>query len=99
MRNGFVRGMLVGTVVGAASSFLMNPRHREKAREMIEQGGQLIKGAEDNIVTAGSFIEKSRHLFQDEPQMESMVQTETGGITDRVALLEKRLEELEHKGV
>lgn len=101
MRNGFVRGMLVGTVVGAASSLLMNPRRREKAREMIDQSGGLLRSAEENLMS-NNWIEKSRQLFQKEDeQLASLggITADSGCIDQRVAFLEKRLEEIEHKGL
>lgn len=101
MKNGFVRGVLVGTAVAVASRYILNPRYREKAREVIEEGGQVLRGAEDQIVSTGNWIEKGRQLFQmeDRSTAESMEGKVPEDITDRVAVLEKRLEELELKGV
>lgn len=102
MKNGFVRGMMIGTVVGAVSSLLLNPHNREKAREVINQGTEYFRGAEDTLSSAGSWLEKSRHLFQGEEQEPdtTILQTETKDpMAERVAFLERRLEELEHKGV
>lgn len=100
MKNGFLRGIFIGSVMGAAATMLIKPETRERAKEVLNQGSQLLKGAEENLVNTTNWIEKSRHLFQDdEPLEEAGLDGSKENIDNRVAFLERRLEELEHRGV
>lgn len=110
MRGGFLRGLFVGAVVGTVSGMLMDSDYRQKAKQLIHTGGQLIHKAEDGMEMANGWINKGRELMQDDlhPFMQGMggsgEMTEMFGqgkeaIDSRIAVLEKRLEEIEGRGV
>ncbi|AZR73628.1 hypothetical protein BBF96_09655 [Anoxybacter fermentans] len=97
MRGGFFRGLIVGTVIGTISGMLMGPEYRDRAREFFNQGGHMLKRAQEGLETANNLINRGRQILQPE-------KSETGedgkeNIARRVAVLEKRLEELSQKGV
>lgn len=109
MRSGFFRGLFVGAVVGTVSGMLIDSEHRQKAKQLIHTGGELIHKVEDGMGMANGWINKGRELMQDDlhPLMQGMggsgEMTEMFGqgkqaIDSRIAALEKRLEEIEGLG-
>lgn len=113
MRGGFLKGVIVGTVIGSMSSMLLDPNYRQKAMGFVDQGGQMLQSAQSRFKTAESWINKGRNLFQNNDQSSNQIPGDGGSnslsinaedngidnITNRVATLEKRLEELSQKGI
>lgn len=107
MKGGFLKGVIVGTVLGTMSSMLIDPNNRQKAKSFVDRGGQILQSAQAKFETAESWIDKGRNLFQNNGQANeaeeknSQINDPDGkeNITERVAILEKRLEELSQKGV
>lgn len=98
MKSGFTRGLFVGAVVGSVASILVDPNSREKAKDLISQGGRKLRRAGEEMDAAENIIEESRVMLCDEDTMN------TGDLGDaslaqKMATLEKRLEELELKRV
>ncbi|MCK4260221.1 MAG: hypothetical protein KAX49_14680 [Halanaerobiales bacterium] len=98
--SGFVRGLFVGTVIGTVSSMVMRSDYRNKAKEWIRQGGQMLEFAEEGLGTMGNMVHQGQNMFKEKvsPQMSEMKETFQMGkekINQRVEVLEKRLEELE----
>lgn len=98
MRNGFFNGLLVGTVVGTVSGVLMGSGPR-KAQELFNQGGQMLKMAQEGVGLAGNLVNKGRNLFHQDEQNLGPQDSGIENINQRVAVLEKRLEELSQRGV
>lgn len=101
MRSGFTRGLFVGTVVGSVASILVDPKNRDKAKDWINQGGQLFKRAGDKINAADDFVDASREMLcEDQAELQmSMNIREDDPVARRMAFLERRLEELEQREV
>ena len=114
MRGGFLKGVIVGTVIGSMSSMLLDPNYRQKAMGFVDQGGQMLQSAQSRFKTAESWINKGRNLFQNNEQSSDQILGDGGShgiqinspeddgienITQRVAILEKRLEELGQKEI
>lgn len=112
MKAGFLKGVIVGTVLGTMSSMLIDPNNRQKAKSFVDRGGQILQSAQAKFETAESWIDKGRNLFQNNGQANEVEEKNSQSsdcqiydpdgkenITERVAILEKRLEELSQKGV
>ncbi len=100
MRGGFVRGLFVGTVIGAVSGVMMKSDYRNKAREIISQGGQMLEFAEDGLGTVSNLVNQGKNIFSESAstkmsEMQDTLQNSKEQISERVEVLEKRLEELE----
>lgn len=110
MKGGFLRGLFVGAVVGTVSGVLLDSDSREKAKNLIQSGGQLLQKAEDGMELASGWVHKGEALLHDEMpsmihgmggsgEMTEMFGNDREKMDSRVAVLEKRLEELESRGV
>jgi len=57
MQKGFVRGMLIGGMVGASIGAMMNPDASKKSRRMLRKGRMLLK-------KSGTIIDDISDLFR-----------------------------------